>query len=88
MKRIDDEHSKALSQHDIIVFTEIGVRSVEEFLTGEGVRSHTGIGPILREGFTWFVYPRTWLHHKAKSGSGGVAVGIRESIAHAGASCR
>ena len=61
----------------------IGVWTVEAFLMGEGVSTHAGVGPILRDSFTWYVHPRPWIHYNAQSGSGGVAIGVKKHLAAA-----
>ena len=58
LKELSDSQSNMLCKYDVVVLTEIGTRTADEFLLGEGVRTHHGIGCILREHFQWFVHPR------------------------------
>ena len=55
---LTDSHAHALCEYDVVVLTEIAVRSEEESLGRDDVYFHKGIGPRLRERFTWYVQPR------------------------------
>ena len=74
IKRIFPEHERYLAEHfDILCLTEIGVWNQGDFLER--------IGHTLKEGFSWFVRPRERMHKNARSASGGVAIGVKRSLA-------
>jgi hypothetical protein len=62
-----------LSYADIIILTEIGVSSAEDFAQRFTLPLHAG--------FTWHVKPRPFLHPRARSYSGGVAIGVGPAYA-------
>ena len=75
LKRITPTHEKLLvNNFDVLCLTEIGVWSLTDFLER--------IGRPLREGFKWFVKPRSGITKRTRSPSGGVAIGIKHDIAH------
>ena len=63
-----DAVRQRLSLADIIILTEVGVSSTEDF-------SERFTLPV-STGFVWHVKPRPFKHPRAKSYSGGVAIGV------------